>query len=437
MRNWKRYLWVLVLVVVFSLGIATSYFYFQKNQATLTSIKTEAEKDVYLKFLSEVYDKIKENYWESLTDEQLGNLFKLGIEKLTNKPQDGKIKDKTDFLEMSENIMKIVKPDKKKEFVTQLTNLVLTNLKPAGRSALYTVQDKENLANKVRNINPETDLYLTLELGKDASEEEVDEAYQNKLAELSRDDSQEAQNKLELIKYAYQILSNTGQKENYDQAGIEPTVFAKLVRSNILHLYIKKMSPATLDELKKETEKNDNKDGLDTLILDLRANIGGSIDILPYLLGPFIGKNQYAFEFFHQEEYTPFKTKTGWLPSLIRYKKVVILIDDQTQSSAEVMAATLKKYNVGITVGTTTKGWGTIESVINIDQRIDPNEKYSIFLVHSLTLREDNQPIQGNGINPLISINDLDWEQQLSAYFDHNELIKAVKEVWNKAPGKF
>lgn len=437
MRNWKRYLWVLVLVVVFSLGIATSYFYFQKNQATLTSIKTEAEKDVYLKFLSEVYDKIKENYWESLTDEQLGNLFKLGIEKLTNKPQDGKIKDKTDFLEMSENIMKIVKPDKKKEFVTQLANLVLTNLKPAGRSALYTVQDKENLANKVRNINPETDLYLTLELGKDASEEEVDEAYQNKLAELSRDDSQEAQNKLELIKYAYQILSNTGQKENYDQAGIEPTVFAKLVRSNILHLYIKKMSPATLDELKKETEKNDNKDGLDTLILDLRANIGGSIDILPYLLGPFIGKNQYAFEFFHQEEYTPFKTKTGWLPSLIRYKKVVILIDDQTQSSAEVMAATLKKYNVGITVGTTTKGWGTIESVINIDQRIDPNEKYSIFLVHSLTLREDNQPIQGNGINPLISINDLDWEQQLSAYFDHNELIKAVKEVWNKAPGKF
>ena len=437
MRNWKRYLWVLVLVVVFSLGIATSYFYFQKNQATLTSIKTEAEKDVYLKFLSEVYDKIKENYWESLTDEQLGNLFKLGIEKLTNKPQDDKIKDKTDFLEMSENIMKIVKPDKKKEFVTQLTNLVLTNLKPAGRSALYTVQDKENLANKVRNINPETDLYLTLGLGKDASEEEVDEAYQNKLAELSRDDSQEAQNKLELIKYAYQILSNTGQKENYDQAGIEPTVFAKLVRPNILHLYIKKMSPATLDELKKETEKNDNRDGLDTLILDLRANIGGSIDILPYLLGPFIGKNQYAFEFFHQEEYTPFKTKTGWLPSLIRYKKVVILIDDQTQSSAEVMAATLKKYNVGITVGTTTKGWGTIESVINIDQRIDPNEKYSIFLVHSLTLREDNQPIQGNGINPLISINDLDWEQQLSAYFDHNELIKAVKEVWNKAPGKF
>jgi len=437
MRNWKRYLWVLVLVVVFSLGIATSYFYFQKNQATLTSIKTEAEKDAYLKFLSEVYDKIKENYWESLTDEQLGNLFKLGIEKLTNKPQDDKIKDKTDFLEMSENIMKIVKPDKKKEFVTQLTNLVLTNLKPAGRSALYTVQDKENLANKVRNINPETDLYLTLGLGKDASEEEVDEAYQNKLAELSRDDSQEAQNKLELIKYAYQILSNTGQKENYDQAGIEPTVFAKLVRPNILHLYIKKMSPATLDELKKETEKNDNRDGLDTLILDLRANIGGSIDILPYLLGPFIGKNQYAFEFFHQEEYTPFKTKTGWLPSLIRYKKVVILIDDQTQSSAEVMAATLKKYNVGITVGTTTKGWGTIESVINIDQRIDPNEKYSIFLVHSLTLRENNQPIQGNGINPLISINDLDWEQQLSAYFDHNELIKAVKEVWNKSPGKF
>jgi C-terminal processing protease CtpA/Prc len=127
-----------------------------------------------------------------------------------------------------------------------------------------------------------------------------------------------------------------------------------------------------------------------------------------------------------------FKTRIGWLPSLIQYKKVVVLINENTQSSAEVMAATLKKYNVGVLVGTTTKGWGTVERVFPLKSQLDPSEKYSIFLVHSLTLREDGKPIQGNGVTPTISIKDANWEEQLREYFDNEELIKAVKTVVGK-----
>lgn len=421
--RWKLCLWGLVFIAIFSLGTTTGYFYFKKNQSETLTTLIEAEKNVYIGFLSEVYDKIKENYWEKITDEQLGDLFKLGIEKLTGKPQDSKIKNKNDFEKMLVEIFKIVKEDKKKEFTTQLAHLVLVNLQPLGRSALYTVQDKENLKNQVHNINPQANLYESLGINKNASENEIEEAYKNKIAEGKE---------LEKVKYAYEVLTDSEEKIRYDQAGIEPTVFAKLVRPNILHLYIKKISPTILEEIKKETEKFDNIDGLDSMIIDLRANVGGSIDVVPFLLGPFIGKDQYAYEFFHQGEYAPFKTKIGWLPSLVRYKKVVILVDGQTQSSAELMAAVLKKYNIGILIGTTTKGWGTIEAVLNVEQQLDQDEKYSIFLVHSLTLRDDNQPIEGNGVNPLISINDPGWEQQLYAYFHYDELIEAVKEIWNK-----
>lgn len=424
----KKYLLGLILVLVFSLGATTSYFYFQKNQ--INSTPTEIKQDIYINFLSEIYDKIKENYWQKATDEELGALFKLSIEKLTSKPQDIKIKDKTDFIKMLEKIMQIIKPDKKKEFAVQLANLVLTNLQPAGRSTLYTVQNKENLANKVRNINPDTNLYEDLGINKDASEEEINEVYKNKSAELSQEQSQEAQEELEKVNYAYQILSNASQKQNYDQAGVEPTVFAEQVRPDILHLYIKKISPSTVNELKNITEQFNEIEGLNSLILDLRGNIGGSLDILPYLLGPFIGQNQYAYELFHQDEYTPFKTKTGWLPSLVQYKKVVILIDSQTQSSAEVIAATLKKYNAGITIGTRTKGWGTIETVFDINQKLE-DEQYSMFLVHSLTLRDDNQPIEGNGVSPLIDINSPNWKKEFYAYFNYNELIEAVEKIWN------
>jgi len=422
------YLKIILFIIVLSLGATGGYFLTKNNLQKNLALQSQAEKNVYIEFLSETYDKIKENYWDNLTDEQLNTLFKLGIEKLIGKPTDFKTKTKDDFKKMLVETIKIVKEDKKKEFTTQLANLILANLKPAGRSALYTMQDKENLSNRVENINPQTDLYETLGIEKNASPEKLEEAYESKISET------DSQAQLEQVKYAYEVLSDSTQKQRYDITGIEPTVFANLARPDILHLYIKKISPTTLDELKQKTEKFDGTAGLNTMILDLRANVGGSIDVLPYLLGPFIGNDQYAYEFFHQGEKTPFKTKIGWLPSLVRYKKLVILIDDKTQSSAEVIASTLKKYNVGVLVGTKTRGWGTIESAINIDQQIDEKEKYALFLVHSLTLDENGQPIEGQGISPTIEITDSNWKDQLFAYFHYEELTRAVEEVWNKSP---
>lgn len=366
---------ILLLVVVFAGGMGLGYVLFKSKAENIPTKEAETEKDVYIEFLLEVYDKIQENYWQKTTDEELSNLFTLASEKITAMPQSLENKNKEGLKEMLTKIMENMEENQKKEFSATLAHIVLQNLQPLGRSGLYTQKEEENLQEKVQNVNPET-----------------------------------------------------GQ--------VETTVYTKLVRPDILYLYIERMSLTTLDDLKTETEKFDEGEILDTLILDLRGNIGGSLDILLYLLGPFVGQNQYAFEFFHQGEYQPFKTKIGWLPSLVRYKKVVILIDENSQSSAEVMATTLKKYNVGILVGTKTKGWGTAEKVYEIKNQIASDEKYSLFLVNSLTLREDYQPIEGNGIDPTININDSDWKKQLLAYFNDNNLIQAVEEIWNTSPGE-
>ncbi len=366
---------ILLFVIVLAGGMGLGYVLFKSKGENVPTKEAKTEKDVYIEFLSEVYDKIQENYWQKTTDEELCNLFELASEKITATPQSLENKNKEGLKEMLTKIMENMEENQKKEFSATLAHIVLQNLQPLGRSGLYTQKEEEDLQEKVQNVNPETNQ-------------------------------------------------------------VETTVYTKLVRPDILYLYIERMSPTTLDDLKTETEKFDEGDILDTLILDLRGNIGGSLDVLLYLLGPFIGQNQYAFEFFHQGEYQPFKTKIGWLPSLVRYKKVVILIDENSQSSAEVMATTLKKYNVGILVGIKTKGWGTAEKVYEIKNQIASDEKYSLFLVHSLTLREDYQPIEGNGIDPTININDSDWKKQLLAYFNNNNLIQAVEEIWNTPPGE-
>ncbi|MEK7203223.1 MAG: S41 family peptidase, partial [Patescibacteria group bacterium] len=222
------------------------------------------------------------------------------------------------------------------------------------------------------------------------------------------------------------------RKQKYDSFGIEPTILYRLIKPNILHLRITRFSPTTLDEFQKATEAVDKGEILDTLILDLRNNIGGAIDAMPYFLGPFIGKDQYAYEYYRQGEREPYKTVVGWLPSLVRYKKVIILIDDKAQSSAELMAASLKKYNVGVTVGVPTKGWGTIERVFELENQISPAEIYSMFLVHTITLRDDGEPIEGRGVEPLINVQDPSWTKELYKYFNSNEIVSVVKQLWDE-----
>ena len=429
MINFKPYSKIilgLVIVIIFGLGIGGGYLFFK--QQGLSSL---FKKDIYLEFTSEAYDVIKQNYWEKITDEQLTELFKLATEKVSESPQVLDTQDSKGVQEMMLRAIKDLDKDKKKEFVTNVVNIVLVNLKPFGRSQLYTMQQETQLRETVSNIDKGVDLYESLGVDKTASQEQIAQVYEEKKAELLplKDTSPEAAQELAMAERAFAALSQEQARQTYDQTGAEPTILAQAPNPDIAYIRLTKLSPQSFEEFQTTANNIDKTQNPTALILDLRGNIGGSIDLLQYFLGPFIGQNQLAYEFFHQEEYQPFKTQVGWLASLVRYKKVVVLIDGQTQSSAEVMAAVLKKYNVGILVGVPTKGWGTVENTFPLKQTLDSSEKYSILLVHSLTLRDDNQPIEGKGVDPVININDQNWQQQLLGYFNYQPLVDAVAKT--------
>jgi len=425
---------LILFSILFSLLIVSTagIFYFKSKKPKNNTEQSSSRKikDKYVAFLFEVYDTIQQNYWDKITDEQLVSLYVLGTEKLTEKKQEIRAKDQKSLEKLlSDKIKEINEEEKKKEFTVTLADIVLANLQPFGRSRLYSQKEEVDLKNRVENINPQTDQYGILGTKKDASPEELKKAFEQKDIELKEDTSPEAKDKLAAVNKAYEILSDEKNRAIYNQSGAEPTMEYKLLSPQIFYLHIKQFSPTTIEELLSVTQKVDKGETLNTLILDLRDNVGGAIDGLPYFLGPFIGNDQYAYQFFHQEVREDFKTKIGWLPTLIRYKKVVVLINENTQSSAEVMAAVLKKYNVGVLVGITTKGWGTVEKVFNLNGQFDPNAKYSAFLVHSLTLRDDNQPIEGKGVEPNINIKNKGWEDELTKQFSFPVLTQKVSEI--------
>lgn len=425
--------YLVIIIVIFALGIGTGYAIFGKNNPNLNI--TQAQKDPYTAFLGEVYDKIKENYWDSISDEQLTNLYKLAAEKITGKPQKLEtqisldlqgtsistpapvIGQKQALEKMIKNILKDLDETQKKEFSKNLAAAVLANLSPIGRSGLYSEKQEEDLKNTVQNINPDKDLYKDLGLAKGASKDEVEKAFKEAPPEKQKE-----------LAYAKEVLTDDAKKKNYDTAKIEPTVFSKNYAPDIAYVKFLKFSPTTYEEFTKTVAGFDNPGGPKALVFDLRNNVGGAIDSLPFFLGNFLGDKQLAYEFLHKGEYEPFKTIGAKLPGLNRIKQVVILIDKNTQSSGEMLASALKKYHFGVVVGEASKGWGTVERIFPLSNQIDPKEKFSMFLVHSITIRDDGQPIEGRGVDPDINLKDPAWEQKLFDFFRNPDLTSVVNQ---------
>ena len=435
---------LLILITTFSIIILnkkSNLLHRQQAQDQQDENPTLATQSstVYLAFTEEIFDRIKKTYWDKIDDNKLLNIYELAAEKITGQNQNIVFKNKKGLAITFKQITTPMDETAKKDFTVQLSTIVLANLEPFGRSGLFSEEQKQNLINNVNNIDPTINLYQSINADKSASPAEIKQKYtqtKKKLKQIlnsstaSPEKKTEAQKKLALADRAYETIGNNADRKLYDQDKIESTVEAKVLSPFIFYLRIKKMSPTSFQDFQNTINTVDaQNDKLNTLILDLRGNVGGSVDLMQWFLGPFIGENNTAYEFYHQGEYEPFKTKTGWLKSLIRYKKFIVLINGQTQSSAEVMAATLKKYNVGILLGEHTKGWGTIEKVFALKNQIDPEQKYSVFLVHSLTLRDDHQPIQGHGVDPDINIQDANWEKQLNEYYNFPALITAIKKV--------
>jgi len=229
-----------ILLIVFMIGLGFGRGYLTKNQDIQKS-----EKNTPKAFTLEIYDKIKENYWNNISDAELLDLFKLSIEKNGGSVTVAKFESREKLLEAINKSTAGMDEDQKAKFTGSVAGSVLASLSPQGRSGLYTEKQEEQLKNTVANINPEKDLYKDLELQKGASEAAILQAYQKKSEELSKDKSPEAKEKLKTITYARDTLTKKDTKEKYDQSKIEPTVFAKITAPGILYVEFKKFSPTS------------------------------------------------------------------------------------------------------------------------------------------------------------------------------------------------
>jgi len=118
-----------------------------------------------------------------------------------------------------------------------------------------------------------------------------------------------------------------------------------------------------LDELKKEK--------IDSVLIDLRNNGGGSLDEAIELTSIFTGVGPVLQE---RNSRGDIKVDSAKAPRAVWNGTMGVLINRGSASASEIFAAAIQDYGRGVVIGEPSFGKGTVQTVINLDQ-MARNEK--------------------------------------------------------------
>ncbi len=113
------------------------------------------------------------------------------------------------------------------------------------------------------------------------------------------------------------------------------------------------------------------KDNVDSLLIDLRNNGGGSLDEAIKLTGLFIDQGPVVQE---RDSKGNIQVDVDKDSGVVWDKPIGVLINRSSASASEIFAAAIQDYGRGIIIGETSFGKGTVQTVVNLDE-IAKNEK--------------------------------------------------------------
>lgn len=150
-----------------------------------------------------------------------------------------------------------------------------------------------------------------------------------------------------------------------------------------------------VDELKKEQ--------VDSLLIDLRDNGGGSLDEAIELTGLFIDQGPVLQE---RDVDGNIKVDNDVNPGVIWTGPMGVLINRASASASEIFAAAIQDYGRGIILGELSYGKGTVQSVVSLD-RVAKNDapKYGeVKMTVAQFFRINGGTTQLRGVAPDVSL---------------------------------
>lgn len=139
-------------------------------------------------------------------------------------------------------------------------------------------------------------------------------------------------------------------------------VEGKVISNNIGYIEFTSFDETTAEDFKTKFEEL-NKQGIKSLIIDLRNNGGGIVDQALEIADYIVDKDTVLlYEVDKNNKETVKKAKTNPIINM----PIIILTNENTASASEILAGALKDLEKAKTVGTTTYGKGVIQQILKL-----------------------------------------------------------------------
>ena len=195
-----------------------------------------------------------------------------------------------------------------------------------------------------------------------------------------------------------------------------PTVNYEMLENDIGYIQITEFDDVTTDQFT-EALATVKGSGAKGLILDLRGNPGGSLNVVVDIAREILPKGLIVYtedKYGERDEYNCDGRRELEIP-------LVVLVNGNSASASEILAGAIKDYGKGTLVGTTTFGKGIVQRVLPL------TDGTALKLTISAYYTPNGNNIHGVGIEP-----DVVCEFDGDAYYDDgvdNQLEKAVEEM--------
>lgn len=156
--------------------------------------------------------------------------------------------------------------------------------------------------------------------------------------------------------------------------------------------------------------------GVSAFIIDVRSNAGGYLDAVVDMVEMFLPKEEVIYQMELNDNATVYRDRTEEAREL----PVVVLINEQSASASEILAAAFKEVYGAEIVGVTSYGKGTVQETRDLDNG------GMIKITTQKWLTPEGNLIEKEGIEPTVKIelNDKYYFEPIKA--NDNQLQKAL-----------
>ncbi|MDP8032902.1 carboxy terminal-processing peptidase [Pasteurella atlantica] len=175
----------------------------------------------------------------------------------------------------------------------------------------------------------------------------------------------------------------------------------------------------TKDVQKLLTEVNEKN--INGLIIDLRADGGGSLKEVIRLTSLFIEQGPVVQV---RDAFDRIKVYVDSDPSILYNGKIIVMIDRHSASASEIFAAAMQDYNRAIIVGQTTFGKGTVQQGRSLKSMFDTANKQLGMLQYTIQkfYRINGGSTQQKGVEPDIHYPEIINAKEVGERFEDNAL---------------